>query len=100
MSQLFSVRPNPHPIESEPNILKMQEPVIIVGDIHGQFYDMIHMFEKVVDQRQVPKYLSDITLPVEPNCSFWETTLIEASSPLKSLSFSTLSRYSFLVIVY
>jgi hypothetical protein len=33
----------------------MKEPVIIVGDIHGQFYDMIHMFEKVVDQRNLPK---------------------------------------------
>ena len=32
----------------------MKEPVIIVGDIHGQFYDMIHMFEKVVDQRNLP----------------------------------------------
>lgn len=42
-------------IESEPNITRMQEPVIIVGDIHGQFYDLIHMFEKVVDQRSVPK---------------------------------------------
>jgi hypothetical protein len=30
-------------------VIAIKEPVIIVGDIHGQFYDMIHMFEKVVD---------------------------------------------------
>jgi len=39
----------------ESNLLKVQEPVIIIGDIHGQYYDMIHMFEKVVDTRGLPK---------------------------------------------
>lgn len=36
-------------------MIRIKEPVIIVGDIHGQFYDMIHMFEKVVDNRNLPK---------------------------------------------
>ena len=40
--------------DEEPNVIRIKEPVIIVGDIHGQFYDLIHMFEKVVDQRKLP----------------------------------------------
>jgi hypothetical protein len=32
--------------------MKLQEPVVIVGDIHGQYYDLIHMFEKVVDTKK------------------------------------------------
>lgn len=39
---------------NEPNMIRVQEPVIIIGDIHGQFYDMIHMFEKVVDPKGIP----------------------------------------------
>jgi len=36
---------------SENNLLKVKEPVVIIGDIHGHFYDMIHMFEKVIDPK-------------------------------------------------
>ena len=42
-------------LEAESNLLKVQEPVIIIGDIHGQYYDMIHMFEKVVDPKGIPQ---------------------------------------------
>ena len=34
---------------------RVEEPVIIIGDIHGQFFDMIHMFEKVVDSKGIPQ---------------------------------------------
>ena len=36
-------------LENEPNIVCVTSPTIIVGDIHGQFYDLINMFEKVID---------------------------------------------------
>ena len=42
----------------ESNVQPVQAPVNVCGDIHGQFYDLIHMFEKVVDSRN----MSDINL--------------------------------------
>lgn len=42
-------------VAKEPNLLRVEEPVIIVGDIHGQYFDMIHMFKKVIDKKGLPK---------------------------------------------
>lgn len=33
-------------VEKEPNLCKIGEPIVIVGDIHGQYYDLCHMLEK------------------------------------------------------
>jgi len=33
-------------LAAEPNMLRIQGKVIIVGDIHGQFYDLIWMLQK------------------------------------------------------
>ena len=36
-------------LETEPNLIEMDEPVVIVGDIHGQYYDLCHLLEKAGD---------------------------------------------------
>ena len=41
-------------LDNEPNMLRVEEPVIIIGDIHGQYFDMIHMFEKIIDKKGLP----------------------------------------------
>ena len=30
----------------EPNLMKVPEPLVIVGDIHGQYYDLCHLLDK------------------------------------------------------
>lgn len=37
----------------EPNVLQVQEPVVVVGDIHGQFYDLMHMLDKIGDPTSI-----------------------------------------------
>lgn len=32
-------------VKSEPNILKIEDPVTIVGDLHGQYYDVLKLLE-------------------------------------------------------
>jgi len=31
--------------KDEPNLLKLQDPITVVGDVHGQFYDLVKLFE-------------------------------------------------------
>lgn len=38
-------------IKKEPNLMQISEPVVIVGDIHGQYYDLCHMLEKAGDPK-------------------------------------------------
>ena len=33
----------------EPNLIRIPEPVVVVGDIHGQYYDLVHMLNKAGD---------------------------------------------------
>ena len=39
--------------KKEPNLVKIPEPIVIVGDIHGQFFDFIHMLEKAGDPSDI-----------------------------------------------
>lgn len=39
--------------KKEPNLQTIKEPIVIVGDIHGQFYDLVHMLDKAGDPGQV-----------------------------------------------
>nr|XP_027202861.1 serine/threonine-protein phosphatase 2B catalytic subunit-like [Dermatophagoides pteronyssinus] len=44
-------------IEKEPNLLFIEEPLVIVGDLHGQFYDLLHLLEITNDVSQDNKFL-------------------------------------------
>ena len=47
---LFSKHPHfQYLLEKEPNLIRIPEPIVIVGDIHGQYYDLVHMLEKAGD---------------------------------------------------
>ena len=36
-------------LKGEPNLIKIEEPVCIVGDIHGQYSDLVNVLKKVGD---------------------------------------------------
>lgn len=40
--------------------MKIGEPIVIVGDLHGQYYDLVHMLEKAGDPADINYlYLGD-----------------------------------------
>lgn len=43
--------------QDEPNMIKTSEPIAILGDIHGQYYDLCQYFENYGDPSQKLKYL-------------------------------------------
>jgi serine/threonine-protein phosphatase 2B catalytic subunit len=43
-------------VSQEPNIVEVDDPVTVVGDIHGQYYDLLQLF-KVGGEPNQTKYL-------------------------------------------
>ena len=44
--------------KKEPNLIRIPEPVVVVGDIRGQYYDLVHMRNKAGD----PGFFNDLFL--------------------------------------
>ena len=43
----------------EPNILKLDAPVVVVGDIHGQFFDLLKIFDLITETKESELFSSD-----------------------------------------
>lgn len=44
-------------LNNEPNMVKLEEPITIVGDIHGQYHDLLHLLQKSGDPAEDNNYL-------------------------------------------
>ena len=40
-------------IKKEPNLIHVSEPIWVVGDIHGQYYDLCHLIEKAGKPKKI-----------------------------------------------
>ena len=55
---LFNIKLNMRTI-IEPNILKLDAPVVVVGDIHGQFFDLLKIFDLITETKESELFSSD-----------------------------------------
>ena len=40
-------------VRKEPTLIYLNEPICVVGDIHGQFYDLCHLIEKAGKPKKI-----------------------------------------------
>nr|CDS28350.1 serine:threonine protein phosphatase PP1 beta [Hymenolepis microstoma] len=46
-------------IQSEPTLLELESPIYILGDIHGQFHDLLRIFDKINETNDAFLFLGD-----------------------------------------
>lgn len=76
----------------ESNLQSLTAPIIVVGDIHGQFYDVLKLISLGAFS-----LTQEVKSPTASMCS-WVISLIEDTIPLKPFSTYSVWRYSILIV--
>ena len=62
-------------MSKEPNLLTLPAPITIVGDIHGQYYDLIKMFQVAGAEPPEERFLFLVTFLWNAFFTWWRSRL-------------------------